>query len=574
MAKAEINSAGYEVEATIAHLETDIAGNRTRWRRRGVHRKTAGFGYWTGSPTAWSASGAGGDRSESATYDFRNAAEQVLIDEEFWLGHNADGSLPQQSFSVSRSMANPPGGTGTATETFQPPTIPRASVSSFSRVGGAAITGADMGATITVHTNRRSDAFTHNIWLAHNTLGSVVIGTGVAGSINWTIPSNLLDDWPNHAEVSFSVWTRTLQNGSRVGVDQRSTFLVRVPPTGVPKITSLTVADDNPEVASIVGKYVQGMSLLRATVVAEGAYGSTVKTAAFSVDGVSAASGGVVPLDVAGTRPVSATVTDSRSRKGTFAGTVDVLPYAPPQVTSWQARRSNASGTPTDDGASIRVDLAAAVASLVNGTQRNALTIRAFTRPVGGTTWTARNVINHSALTYASSFVLSGGAIFLPTMSFDVRIEVSDKFGTVRVMEAVATSRILVDFDGNNGVGFGRYRQRGTVDIEGDAYTSGVFYQGTDARRVLDIADIAKLPVAIDAGSTSTPSTGYATVQFAAGRFTQPPIVTAGGGQQGNVGIARVINVTKDSFQVGIWTLGGAQVAGSGVHWQAVQMAP
>ncbi|WP_114587734.1 DUF859 family phage minor structural protein [Microbacterium arborescens] len=574
MAKAEINSAGYEVEATVSLLETDIAGNRTRWRRRGIHRKTTGDGYWTGSPTAFSASGAGSSVDSSATYDFRSTSEQVLVDDEFWLTHNADGSLPQQSFTISRTMANPPGGTGTATEYFQPPTIPRASVSSFSRVAGAAITAADMGSTITVHTNRRSSAFTHTIWLAHNTLGDVIIGTGVGDSINWTIPTNLLNDWPNHAAVSFSVWTRTLQNGARVGTDQRSIFTVRVPPTGVPTISSLTVADDNPEVASIVGKYVQGMSLLRATVNAAGAYGSTLKSAAFAVDGVSAPSGGVVPLDASGTRQVTATVTDSRSRTGTFSGTVEVLPYAPPQVTSWQARRSNASGTLADDGASIRVDLAAAVASLVNGTQRNSLTIRAFTRPVGGATWTARNVINHSALTYASSFVLSGGAIFLPTMSFDVRIEVSDKFGTVRVMEAVATSRILVDFDGNNGLGIGRYRNRGTLDIEGDTYTSGTYHQGADSRRVLDVADIAKLPVAMDAGSTSTPSSGYATVQFAAGCFTQPPMVTAGGGQQGNVGIARVINVTKDSFQVGIWTLGGAQVAGSGVHWQAVQMAP
>lgn len=80
------------------------------------------------------------------------------------------------------------------------------------------------------------------------------------------------------------------------------------------------------------------------------------------------------------------------------------------------------------------------------------------------------------------------------------------------------------------------------------------------------------VPFATAAGVVAPAASGYTTVTFPTGRFSVPPIVRASGGDQSSVGVPRIVSVTATSFQIGIWTLGGAQVAGSGVAWEATQM--
>lgn len=78
-------------------------------------------------------------------------------------------------------------------------------------------------------------------------------------------------------------------------------------------------------------------------------------------------------------------------------------------------------------------------------------------------------------------------------------------------------------------------------------------------------------PFGFATGVNTTPGTGYRSVSFPAGLFTSPPRVVASGGTQANVGVARIRNVTTSGFEVGIWSLGGAQIAGTGVEWIAIQ---
>lgn len=71
-------------------------------------------------------------------------------------------------------------------------------------------------------------------------------------------------------------------------------------------------------------------------------------------------------------------------------------------------------------------------------------------------------------------------------------------------------------------------------------------------------------------GTTSTTANAYTTVTLPAGRFASAPAVVASNGSQGTVGVSRIVNRTATSFQVGIWSLAGAWIAGSGVDWIAV----
>ena len=83
-------------------------------------------------------------------------------------------------------------------------------------------------------------------------------------------------------------------------------------------------------------------------------------------------------------------------------------------------------------------------------------------------------------------------------------------------------------------------------------------------------------PFAEAAGTASVAGTGIPTVNFPAGRFTVAPllevtIITTTGGLVAVPYVGSAPSTT--SFVVRLFTLGGAQVAGT-VHWRAVQMLP
>src|SRR5690606_23405745 len=106
--------------------------------------------------------------------------------------------------------------------------------------------------------------------------------------------------------------------------------------------------------------------------------------------------------------------------------------------SSWQARRSNASGTVENEGTYIRVDLTASISSLLNGsTQKNSMVITVFTRERGTTNWgSAKRTIN-STLSYSGTFVLpaSGSGTYLAADSYDILVTVTDKLDNSSVQK-------------------------------------------------------------------------------------------------------------------------------------------
>ncbi len=173
-----------------------------------------------------------------------------------------------------------------------------------------------------------------------------------------------------------------------------------------------------------------------------------------------------------GSVAATASTTDSRGRTGSFAGTIPVLAYNAPQPTKVLVRRCTSGGTLDENGVYFRVDLTAAVSSLVNGTERNSLQIKVLTRRRGTSTWTARNVINHSSLTYNSNFVISGGGNYPIDDSFDVLVQVIDQFNTAQAQTVVATAAVLMHWS-KTGVGVGKFHENGVLDVGGDVYATG-----------------------------------------------------------------------------------------------------
>lgn len=429
-------------------------------------------------------------------FDFRNGDHFLIASGQVWVPHNADGT---KSFAIEAAADFAL--LGATSLTFSPyvlPTIPRASTASFPN--GSAF---DAGAPVQINTNRASGSFTHDITYQYGNLTGT-IATGVQDSTSWTPPLSLLTQSASSVTGVGTITVVTKNGGSAIGTT-RTGFTLRAPATVVPTVSTITADDRNPDVVSIVGKFVQGLSRARLAVSGVGAQGSTIKSATATLLGLTVNSGGEIAVTKSGNLPVTAKVTDSRGRVGNGSGTLQVLDYSPPAVSSYKARRSSNIGALQEDGVYLRVDLSAAIASLINGTQRNALTIRAFTRPRGTGAWTARNVVVPGGLTYASWFLVSGGGIFSTTSSWDVRVQVEDKFGTYIADTTVSTIQVALDMNGKN-LGVGKIHERGVLDVGGGIYASGDIASDLDMySRSSKVVTEANFPDRVGAAS----ATGY-----------------------------------------------------------------
>lgn len=439
------------------------------------------WGSWSNTPLTWSWSCAGQGASGSTTYDFRNYDVLVLWSGSINVGHNADGTQTIY-FSAAVGGGTTIGSANTGTGGLTLSTIPRASTPSFS--GGSTF---EPGTVQTINTNRASSGFTHSVYYAFGSVGLTLIASGVGASTTWTPPMSLLNEIPNSPSGNGMIRLITFNGGTQIGYKDIA-FYLNTPASVVPTWTSVSVSENESSVASAVGAYVQGVSRLAYGIVgASGVYGSSIFLQRFSVAGqtVDGASGVTpLPINQAGTVPVSWLIQDSRGKQKTETQNITVLPYATPTISSATVVRALNDGTPDpDEGTYLRVSLNAIVQSLMNGTQRNIMQIKVRSRPFGSSTpWTdastLKTTINPTGISYNSFIVVNGP--FLVDQSYEVRIEVLDRFNTSGFQTSIAVGAVFMHW--GDGLGLGKYYERGMLDVNGDIYQS--------AARVVDANDL------------------------------------------------------------------------------------
>lgn len=403
--------------------------------------------------------------SPNFSFDFTNSDSLRIAAVDYLVDHDADGA--KWFDTLGKCTADILGYTEVP-ERVTLSTIARASTASF--VGGPAF---DAGAAVTVATNRAVSTFTHVLEASFGGR-KATIGTGVGASMSWTPPLGWLDQIPNAVQGAGSLLVGTYNGSDPNAIGYRTTaFTLRAPATVVPTVSAVTIADGNPDVSSKVGAFVQGLSSATGTVTAAGAYGSTITQKSVTIGTTSAAEGVQIPLTASGSVPVVGVVTDSRGRVASSAGSITVLAYDVPKITAANVQRATSGGAPADNGTYLRVDLNAAVSSLVNGTEKNALTITVQTREHGTGPWTTRNTIT-PGLAHNGFFLVSGGGIFDAAKSYDVRITAADKFLTAVQDIPVGTERVIADF-GPGGMGVNKRYTQGGLDVAGDVFTDSEF---------------------------------------------------------------------------------------------------
>lgn len=454
----------FKLSLTINLVSQSVANNTSTisWSLNII--KTGTSPSWSNNSSSWNLNINGNTRSGSFTYDFRSADSKNLGSGTIVINHNSDGS---KSFGATASSSADALGSASLSGNTTLPTIDRASEPTF-RNGSTFFAGD----SVIIDMNRSSTSFTHVV--TYNFGGITgTIDSSAEGSATWTPPLSLLSKIPNNTSGTGNVSVKTMSGGSSVGTTSVG-FTLKAPGSVVPSFSTITSSETNSQVASLVGAYTQLLSTLQLQITgATGIYGSSISSYKITVDGqtINGSIGTTAPISSSGTVTITGTITDSRGRTAAKSVNINVLPYSPPQLNAVTSKRATSGGAISDQGTFIRASINASVTSLApGGTQKNALRYRVSTRQAGTSTWTVGPIVTPGGISYNAYQLAPSGGIYTVDNSYDVRIEVFDVFATSTIIQTVPTAVIFMHWDSKLGVGFGKFRENGTVDAIGDIY--------------------------------------------------------------------------------------------------------
>lgn len=498
---------GFTLRLTVTQSSQDITNNTSTLAWSLVLIKGANsYSSWTKN---WSINIDGQTSSGSiAGYDFRTYSSLTLGSGTKTVTHNADGTKTAAVSGTFDEGSHVLIGTGTASGTFTPTTIPRATTPTVSPTSG------ETAATYTITHAPASSAFYHDVAYSldggatYTNIDTNVIGTDTTTS--WS-PAHSLFPSSSGGTAIIRLITRSSSGGTIIGTNTVNLPLT-VPSSVKPTISAVAWADtqtaspDLPTLMGGTGRYVQRWSKLQPTLTSAGAGGSTVLSSLVTQNGQVTTSGVAFtnPVDLSGSVPFTATVTDTRARASdTLASTVAVTAYNYPSLPTPTVTRTSDSGgtTPSPTGTYLKITPTASVSSLLfSASEKNLLEWRVRTKPAGGSyttvqDWTASTV---SGTTWTTPYVAAGP--YAANTQYVVEVSIRDLFGknsfrtsqTVVSLEiSVPSESVFMDWNQGVGIGLGKYHSpaNGILDIQGNTTTSGFFYQD-GGKQVLDADDI------------------------------------------------------------------------------------
>lgn len=375
------------------------------------------------------------------------------------VAHNTDGSRSvgiSATFNVRATISGTWYESITASATITLDTIPR--VSSFSLSASSVV----LGNSITIDITRQSSSFTHRIKYSWGQQ-SGTIATGVTTAQTWTVPLDFANYIPNGTSGTCFITVETM-NGSAVIGSQTKSFTGTVPSSIVPKITSVTLSDPSGAVPeSFGGVYIRGKSTLKIATVANGSYGSTIRSYNVQVNGTSYSGDDVTTgvIDTTGTMRIVVTVTDSRGRTASTTKSITVYDYHTPIISTFEVKRVDADGNDDDDGEYAKIIYDTLIADAGG---KNAGSMAIYYKASNEVNWITAVYEDDIAYAVSNSITISNISI---DNTYDVRIDLADSFiGSSRSAQ-IPTASVVLDFlaDGT-GMGIGKVAEyANTLDV-------------------------------------------------------------------------------------------------------------
>nr|DAK43074.1 MAG TPA: protein of unknown function DUF859 [Caudoviricetes sp.] len=409
------------------------------------------------------------DYSGSPAMLNRNSEIQ-LIDRTITVRHADDGS---GAFGVrahfNGSGGYSPGNLDIGNQGITLTTIPRGSSVSVSE--------GFIGNQVDITIDRKLAGATHTLrYFWGNKQGKIADNVGT--SFRWTIPADFANDIPDATTGRGTIYVDTYVDGKLIQTQSTTLTASVVTDNMKPSFTGFTLTDTNPTTQRIIPEpthFVSIMSLVK--VVFNGTQaknGATIAGYYAEIVGASnsASTNGGVFREVVVNKDTQMTlrgrVQDSRGIWSDWKETkITFLFYFSPTLKFEVTRSGSKSDT-------LTIKRFAKIAPLsVNGVQKNTMKLTFTTTKVGTSNVVADNGQAGGEWSSISEFKASNanlGKEYPADTSFIVTGKLEDRFSVSEFQTTVPTDKIIMSYD-QQGVGIGKYRENGALDVNGLIYS-------------------------------------------------------------------------------------------------------
>ena len=330
------------------------------------------------------------------------------------------------------------------------------------------ISGGEFGSPVTVTIERQSDSFTHRVIYQKPGGATQVVSESVETSITFT-PS--LDDCslvPDSISGMVAIYVETYCDGTLIG-SVSQWHVLNVPESIKPSVSILIT--DPTGYADDYGSYIQSHSKIQVQADMYLAYGSEIVSCKITVDGKEYVleSTDYIETEVlqdSGSLSITATVTDTRGRSGSTSKNVTVLAYNAPVISLLKVKRCDSDGTENDQGEYIKVTFSGQVTALNNKNIASYVLEYKKTADSSYTNVDLTNLANSYSVTDSETiFVADTGS------SYDIRLTVTDAFGTTYKSTVASTAYTLVHYNKTGkGLSFGKVSEKDAFESNMDSY--------------------------------------------------------------------------------------------------------
>ena len=392
----------------------------------------------------------------------------LLIDQTVTIQHDGDGS---KAFGVS-AFFNGSGG-------YSPNTIGASGdvkLTDIPRGSSTSDITAVIGKPVTININRKQNTYRHSIWVRFGNYDKKVAGDDIETSYTWTPEVALYDQLPDNTSGFGEVTIIAYENGREMSRDIKRLSLT-VADDIKPKLSGITLTDTNAVAGNLITSsehFVQIMSDIKVTFDgATGIYGSTIKNYRAEIVGgnqaVNSNGGSFGIMNFNGQVTVRATVTDSRGRTSApIEKTITILEYFAPSLKFDVTRVGATSST-------LQVLRNAKIAPLiVDGVQKNAMKLTFKVTPYGKDAYTTDTGPASGDWAGVSSLVNSSAnlaGVYAANKSWKILAVLEDKFTDASFKAPVPVESVAISYD-QSGLGVGKIRECGALDVAGDIYAN------------------------------------------------------------------------------------------------------
>ena len=464
------NDRGYRIRLWVDQVGQDIQNNTSQVRLRlALLNTTTTFAQYqcsayvefNGQRLNWSGS--------PSVLSWYQTVE--LIDQTITVRHADDGSGVfgvHAHFNGSGGWS--PGNLDIGSQTITLTTIPRGSTVSVS--------DGVIGKQVDIAINRKIGGATHTLRYAWgNKQGEIANNVGT--SYKWTIPEDFANDIPNSTSGWGTIYVDTYINGNFIQT-QSTTFTASIDTNLLkPYFTGFTLEDANTATQRVIPEKTHFVSILSLVKVfftgAQAKSGATITGYYAEIVGAnnSVSTNGGVFREVSVNQDTEMTlrgrVQDSRGIWSDWIDTkITFLFYFIPALR-FEVKRSDKKLD------ILTIKRFAKIAPLtVNGVQKNTMKLTFTTRKVGsdtevldngeaGGTWSSISELNASSANLGNTYPAD--------TSYIVIGKLEDEFTSASFQVTVPTDEVIMTYD-RQGVGIGKYRERGALDVAGDIYAN------------------------------------------------------------------------------------------------------